>query len=187
MTAKSDDRALELADVLGSDKRARHVNYDWMEPARQVRIHVDQDEARKLSAAEDHSSPVAAAARLESGPVVRRSRLQIHRGRPGNIVTSSVYERLSPLMREDGQLRGDTYAQAQADLIVQVDPQADRRVTVGFVPELKYGMTGLPIVFPSSITPPPPKSLSRPAEMIWNEFGFTGLGAPPAGGTGSAA
>jgi multidrug efflux pump subunit AcrB len=40
--------ALELAAVLGSDKRARHVNYDWMEPARQVRIHVDQDEARKL-------------------------------------------------------------------------------------------------------------------------------------------
>jgi len=40
--------ALELADVVGSDRRARHINYDWMEPARQVRIHVDQDEARKL-------------------------------------------------------------------------------------------------------------------------------------------
>jgi len=40
--------SLELAGVVGSDARVRHVNYDWMEPARQVRIHVDQDEARQL-------------------------------------------------------------------------------------------------------------------------------------------
>lgn len=40
--------SLELASVVGSDSRVRHVNYDWMEPARQVRIHVDQDEARQL-------------------------------------------------------------------------------------------------------------------------------------------
>lgn len=40
--------ALELADLLGSDARVRHVNYDWMEPARQVRVHINQDEARQL-------------------------------------------------------------------------------------------------------------------------------------------
>jgi multidrug efflux pump subunit AcrB len=40
--------ALDLAQVLGSDPRTRHVNYDWMEPARQLRIHVNQDEARQL-------------------------------------------------------------------------------------------------------------------------------------------
>jgi multidrug efflux pump subunit AcrB len=40
--------ALELAQVVGSDARARHVNYDWMEPARQLRIHVNQDQARQL-------------------------------------------------------------------------------------------------------------------------------------------
>jgi len=40
--------ALEFANVLGSDPRARHVHFDWMEPARQVRVHVDQDEARRL-------------------------------------------------------------------------------------------------------------------------------------------
>jgi len=40
--------SLSLASVVGSDSRVRHVNYDWMEPARQVRIHVDQDEARQL-------------------------------------------------------------------------------------------------------------------------------------------
>jgi multidrug efflux pump subunit AcrB len=40
--------ALQFADVLGSDSRTRHVNYDWMEPARQLRVRVDQDEARRL-------------------------------------------------------------------------------------------------------------------------------------------
>ena len=40
--------ALEFANVLGSDPRTRHVHFDWMEPARQVRVRVDQDEARRL-------------------------------------------------------------------------------------------------------------------------------------------
>jgi multidrug efflux pump len=40
--------ALQFADVLGADARTRHVNYDWMEPARQIQVHVDQDEARRL-------------------------------------------------------------------------------------------------------------------------------------------
>jgi multidrug efflux pump subunit AcrB len=40
--------ALGLAGVLGSDPRARHVNFDWMEPARQIQIRVNQDEARRL-------------------------------------------------------------------------------------------------------------------------------------------
>lgn len=40
--------SLALADVVGSDQRARHVNYDWMEPARQIHINVNQEEARQL-------------------------------------------------------------------------------------------------------------------------------------------
>ena len=40
--------ALELATVVGSDARTRHINFDWMEPARQIRIHINQDEARQL-------------------------------------------------------------------------------------------------------------------------------------------
>jgi multidrug efflux pump subunit AcrB len=40
--------ALEFANVLGLDARTRHVHFDWMEPARQVRVRVDQDEARRL-------------------------------------------------------------------------------------------------------------------------------------------
>jgi len=40
--------AFDLAGVLGSDSRIRHINYDWMEPARQLHVKVDQDEARRL-------------------------------------------------------------------------------------------------------------------------------------------
>jgi multidrug efflux pump subunit AcrB len=40
--------ALKLAQILATDPRAEKVNFDWIEPARQVRIRVDQDEARLL-------------------------------------------------------------------------------------------------------------------------------------------
>ena len=40
--------ALDVANLMGADTRVRTINYDWMEPARQVRVHIDQDEARRL-------------------------------------------------------------------------------------------------------------------------------------------
>jgi multidrug efflux pump subunit AcrB len=40
--------ALEVGQVLASSPDARSVNFDWMEPERQVRIRVNQDEARRL-------------------------------------------------------------------------------------------------------------------------------------------
>jgi multidrug efflux pump subunit AcrB len=40
--------AMELANVVGSDTRARHVHFDWMEPARQLRVKINQDQARQL-------------------------------------------------------------------------------------------------------------------------------------------
>jgi multidrug efflux pump subunit AcrB len=40
--------AMELANVVGSDTRARHVHFDWMEPARQLRVRINQDQARQL-------------------------------------------------------------------------------------------------------------------------------------------
>ena len=40
--------ALELADVVGAEPLTRHVNFDWMEPARQLRVIVNQDQARQL-------------------------------------------------------------------------------------------------------------------------------------------
>ncbi|MFG1359592.1 efflux RND transporter permease subunit [Xanthobacter pseudotagetidis] len=40
--------AFDLAAVMASNPEAEKVNYAWIEPARQVRIEVDQDEARLL-------------------------------------------------------------------------------------------------------------------------------------------
>ena len=40
--------ALELANVVGADARTRHVHFDWMEPARQLRVKINQDQARQL-------------------------------------------------------------------------------------------------------------------------------------------
>ena len=40
--------ALKLAQTIASNPQAIYVNFDWIEPTRQVRIQVDQDEARLL-------------------------------------------------------------------------------------------------------------------------------------------
>ena len=40
--------ALKLAQIVATSPQAEKVNFDWMEPARQVRIQIDQDEARLL-------------------------------------------------------------------------------------------------------------------------------------------
>jgi multidrug efflux pump subunit AcrB len=40
--------ALQLGQILGSDNNLRRVNFDWMEPARKVRVAIDQDQARLL-------------------------------------------------------------------------------------------------------------------------------------------
>ncbi|HRH87708.1 MAG TPA: efflux RND transporter permease subunit, partial [Rubrivivax sp.] len=40
--------AEEVGKLMAADTRVRNVNYDWMEPARQLRLHIDQDEARRL-------------------------------------------------------------------------------------------------------------------------------------------
>lgn len=38
----------DVARLMAADSRVRNLNYDWMEPARQLRVHIDQDEARRL-------------------------------------------------------------------------------------------------------------------------------------------
>jgi len=40
--------SLKLAQIVAANPKAEKVNFDWIEPARQVRIRVDQDEARLL-------------------------------------------------------------------------------------------------------------------------------------------
>jgi multidrug efflux pump len=40
--------ALQLGQLLGSNNHLRRVNFDWIEPARKVRVAIDQDQARLL-------------------------------------------------------------------------------------------------------------------------------------------
>jgi multidrug efflux pump len=47
-TAQVRDIALKLAQVVAANPQTVHVNFDWLEPARQVRIRIDQNEARLL-------------------------------------------------------------------------------------------------------------------------------------------
>ncbi len=42
------DIALRLGAIVAGDADSRQVNFDWMEPARRVRINIDQDQARLL-------------------------------------------------------------------------------------------------------------------------------------------
>jgi len=42
------DIALKLANIVSASPDTKNTNFDWMEPTRQVRIRVDQDEARLL-------------------------------------------------------------------------------------------------------------------------------------------
>lgn len=42
------DIALRLAQIVASNRHAVNVNFDWIEPTREVRIRVDQDKARLL-------------------------------------------------------------------------------------------------------------------------------------------
>ena len=40
--------ALKLAQIVATSPQAVHINFDWIEPVRQVRVRIDQDEARLL-------------------------------------------------------------------------------------------------------------------------------------------
>ena len=40
--------ALEVAQVVADSPQTRHINYDWIEPARKLRVRVDQDQARLI-------------------------------------------------------------------------------------------------------------------------------------------
>jgi multidrug efflux pump subunit AcrB len=46
--SKVREYSLELGELVAKNPQAININYDWMEPARQLRIRIDQDEARLL-------------------------------------------------------------------------------------------------------------------------------------------
>ena len=46
--SKVREYSLQLGELVAKNPQAININYDWMEPARQLRIRIDQDEARLL-------------------------------------------------------------------------------------------------------------------------------------------
>ncbi|TCI00239.1 efflux RND transporter permease subunit [Roseococcus sp. SYP-B2431] len=68
--------ALRVAQVVSTSAGARHVNFDWMEPSRQLRVRVDQDQARILGLS---SAQVSAALNAAvTGTVVTQLRDDIY-------------------------------------------------------------------------------------------------------------
>ncbi|MGD0653065.1 MAG: hypothetical protein ABSA16_01855 [Thermoguttaceae bacterium] len=75
---------------------------------------------------------------LGSKPRVIRQHMQIHAGRPSEILASGIYEQLPVLFSESHSLGGDTYYQAQAIFNLKAFPLADGRVRVDLTPEVHH-------------------------------------------------
>jgi multidrug efflux pump subunit AcrB len=68
--------AMKLAQVVATNPNARQINFDWIEPSRELRLRVDQDEARRLGLS---SAAVAAIVNtVLSGTVVTQVRDSIY-------------------------------------------------------------------------------------------------------------
>ena len=97
----------------------------------------------KLMELKEQSANVGApqqvtAAQLEKEPRVTLRHLQTRAGQRSEIITSSVYEHMPVLVAESGELRGQTYGQAQGMLAVIASPQPDGQVRLELVPELHH-------------------------------------------------
>lgn len=69
-------RALDLAGIMAANPNTRDVHFDWIEPARQIRIQIDQDRVRRLGLS---SAEVAAILNTAvSGTTVSRLRDDIY-------------------------------------------------------------------------------------------------------------
>ena len=68
--------ALKVAQVIASSPDVRHVNFDWMEPARQLRIKIDQEQAGRLGVSSSNVDAVLNAA--VSGTTVTQVRDDIY-------------------------------------------------------------------------------------------------------------
>jgi multidrug efflux pump subunit AcrB len=68
--------ALRVAQTIAGDPGARNINFDWMEPKRQLRIRIDQDQARRLGLSSQ--SLAAALNAAVAGAVVTQVRDHIY-------------------------------------------------------------------------------------------------------------
>lgn len=72
-------------------------------------------------------------------PMVVRRHMQLPLGTPGEIIASGIYEELPLLQRQDNNVCGETYTQAQALFTIKAVPLEDGRVRVQLVPEIRHG------------------------------------------------
>jgi hypothetical protein len=79
------------------------------------------------------------ASQMQEEPQVIRRHLQLRPGTRQEIIASEVYDELPVLMNEEGQLAGQTYAQAQGILAFKTYNLRDGQVKLELVPELHHG------------------------------------------------
>ncbi len=75
---------------------------------------------------------------IEVEPTVLRRHIQTRPAQRNEIVASSVYDSLPVLISEQGEVRGQTYRQAQGVLELKTFPQPDGRVRISLIPELHH-------------------------------------------------
>lgn len=80
-------------------------------------------------------------AELQDNPRVSPRRLQARAGRRNEVIASAVYEHLPLLLNESGEIRGQTYTEAQGVFSLVAYPQSDGRVQIELVPELHHDRT----------------------------------------------
>ncbi len=80
-----------------------------------------------------------AANRIDAEPTVRTRTLHARSGQRSELLASGIYDQLPLLMREEGQVRGKTYSQAQGLFVLKAAPQGDGRVRLNLLPEIQHG------------------------------------------------
>jgi len=92
---------------------------------------------------EDKPAPAGQANLTETGeaqepPRVVRRHMPVRAKQRGEILASDVHKQLLVLIRESGQLFGETYQQAQGILAVKGQPLPDGRVSLTLLPEVHH-------------------------------------------------
>ncbi len=75
---------------------------------------------------------------FEAEPTVMRRHIQTRPAQRNEIVTSSIYDSLPVLVYNQGEVRGQTYRQAQGILALKTLPEPDGRVRICLTPELHH-------------------------------------------------
>jgi hypothetical protein len=76
---------------------------------------------------------------LDQEETVRIRQLQLRAGKRGEIVASGIHASVPLLLKENGQVHGQSYEKFQGELAVKSQPLGDGSVKLQLVPEVHYG------------------------------------------------